>query len=92
MANAIVTLNIMEESPDINLEKLEEQALKLITEFNDGKETKTVIEPIAFGLKALKITFVMDETKGGTDELEKKIEEIEGVQSVECVDVRRAVG
>ena len=47
---------------------------------NDPKtETKTEQEPIAFGLKALKIIFVMDEAKGSTDELESKIKEIEGV-------------
>ena len=48
--------------------------------------------PIAFGLKALDILFVMDEAKGSTEELEKTVSQIEGVESVEVPDVRRAVG
>ena len=43
-------------------------------------------------LNALKIIFVSDEAKGGTEELEKDIETIDGVNSVEVIDVRRALG
>ena len=53
---------------------------------------KTEQEPIAFGLKALKITFVMDEDKGSTDPLEETLKNLDGVNSVETIDVRRAVG
>jgi translation elongation factor EF-1beta len=38
------------------------------------------------------MTFVMDESLGSADELEAKINELEDVQSVETVDVRRAIG
>jgi len=34
----------------------------------------------------------MDESKGSTDTLEESIISIEGVNSVETVDVRRAIG
>ena len=44
-------------------------------------------EPIAFGLKALKITFVADESKGSTEALEQDIKTISGVNSVEVVDL-----
>jgi len=92
MANAIITLKLMGESPDVDFAKIEEEALKIITEANDDKETKTEIQPVAFGLKALQIIFVMDEAKGGPDAIEAKLAEIEGIQSVECTDVRRALG
>ena len=92
MTNVIVTLKIMPESPEIDLSKVQEVALKHIKEFAGEGDTKVSEEPIAFGLKALKIIFVMDEAKGGTEPLEAKIKEIEGVNSVETVDVRRAVG
>jgi len=82
----------MPESPEIDLAKIEEESKKLVTEFAGETETKTEQEPIAFGLKALKIMFVMDEAKGSTDDLEKKISEIDGVNSVEVVDVRRTIG
>jgi translation elongation factor EF-1beta len=36
--------------------------------------------------------FVMDENKGATDELEESISKLNDVNSVEVVDVRRAIG
>ena len=92
MANVVVTLRIMPQEPGIDLSKIEGQAKKEIVEFCNSKELKTQIEPVAFGLKALNIFFVMDEAKGSTEELENKIAQIDGVESVEVTDVRRAVG
>jgi len=92
MANVIITLKIMPESPDVDLEELETQIKEKIAAFSGETQTKTEIEPVAFGLKAIKITFVTDEAKGSTDELEKDIETMETVNSVEVSDVRRAVG
>lgn len=82
----------MPQSPEANLAELESRAKKEIIKFCDSKEFKTEIQPIAFGLKALVILFVMDESRGSTEELENKIKDIEGVESVEVPDVRRAVG
>ena len=92
MANVVVTLRIMPQEPGIDLSKIEVKAKKKIVEFCNSKEFKTQIEPVAFGLKALNIFFVMDEAKGSTEELENKIAQIDGVESVEVTDVRRAVG
>ncbi len=92
MAQVVVTLNIMPESPEVNLDDIETQAKAKIAEFSGNNENKTIQEPVAFGLKALKITFVMDEDKGSTDKLEEDIKTISGVNSVEAIDVRRAIG
>jgi len=92
MANAIVTIKIMPESPDIDLDNLKIIIKEKIVKFYGEGETRDEIEPIAFGLKAIKITFVMDESKGSPEPLEKELENIEGVNSVEVVDVRRAIG
>ena len=92
MAKAVVTVKIMPESPDIDLVELEKKAKKLIADFAGKGETKTEIEPIAFGLKALKIIFVMDEKKGSPDPVAEDIAKIEGVNSAEISDVRRAIG
>lgn len=91
MALVVVTLRIMPESVDTDLNKLEEEASKLIKDFG-GDPGKTNITPIAFGLKALDILFVMQESIGSTEELEKKIAKIKGINSAEVTDVRRAVG
>jgi len=74
------------------LSKIESEAKKKIIAFSNNKEMKSEQEPIAFGLKALKITFVSDESKGSTDALEENIKKIAGVNSVEVIDVRRAIG
>ena len=82
----------MPESPEIDMNSLAEQIKSKITEYAGEGEIKTEEEPIAFGLKALKATFVADEEKGSTDSLEENIKDIEGVNSCEVVDVRRAIG
>lgn len=92
MVNVVITLRVMPESPNVNLENLQKKVLNKINKFTGNKETKTEIEPVAFGLKALKIIFVMDENKGSTEKLENKINLIDGVKSVEVIDVRRAIG
>ena len=92
MADVVVTLRIMPQGTEINLAEIESKAKKEIVDFCNSKEFKTNIEPIAFGLKALNIFFVMDESKGSTEALEQKISRIDGVESVEVTDVRRAVG
>ncbi len=92
MANVIATVKIMPESPEVNLAKIEEEAKKIIADFAGEGETKTEIEPVAFGLKALKILFVMDEAKGSPDPVAEKINVLEGVNSAEISDVRRAIG
>ena len=92
MASVVITFRIMPQNPKTDLSKIEAQAKKEIIDFCSAKEFKTDIEPIAFGLKALKIIFVMDESKGSTEALENKISQIDEVESVEVIDVRRAIG
>ena len=92
MASVVVTLRIMPNDTSIYLHNIESHAKEEIINFCNSKEFKTSIEPIAFGLKALNIIFVMDESKGSTEKLEEKIKLIDGVESVEVTDVRRAIG
>jgi elongation factor 1-beta len=92
MANVIITMKIMPESPDSDLSAIEVEAKKKIEGFAGEGDMKVEQEPVAFGLKALKILFVMDESKGSTESLEKEVSGIAGVNSVEITDVRRAIG
>jgi elongation factor 1-beta len=91
MADVVVSLRIMPKSPSINLEQVQEKATQKIKEFG-GEVGKADIEPVAFGLKALILVFVMNESLGGTDSLEEAVQKISGVQSAEVTDVRRAIG
>ena len=91
MANVLITLRVMPEGVDINLNNLEEKVKDKIKSFG-GEFVKTEIEPIAFGLKALKIIFISDEQKSNIDPLEEDVRSIDGVQSADVIDVRRAIG
>ena len=82
----------MPESVDSSLDGIEKNAIKEIKNYVGQTEMKIVQEPIAFGLKAIKIIFTMDEARGSTEELEKTLSTIPEVNSVECIDVRRAIG
>ena len=92
MAYAVVTITIMPESPDSDLVALEKEAHDLIKAFNDNRETKIEIKPIAFGLKSINITFMVDEKKGSPDQVSEKIAKLNNVSSAEVTDVRRALG
>ncbi len=91
MAEVIITIKIMPDETGADLDFIRENVEKEIYDFGASVE-KVDLEPVAFGLKALKIFILMDESKGDTEELEKRITEIRGVGSVQVIDVRRAVG
>ena len=57
MAKAIITIKIMPENPEIDLDKVKDEALGRVKDYYGDVETKTEVEPIAFGLKALKLIF-----------------------------------
>ncbi len=90
MADVVVTLKIMPESPDSDLDSISSKATEIINSY--GEVGKKEIVPVAFGLNAINLIFVMDESKGSTDELEQKVRDLEEVNSAEVTDVRRAVG
>ena len=79
MGNVAVELKVMPESTDIDMENLKEEISKKM-KIQDSK-----IEPLAFGLKQLKILVVVPD--GETGDLEGKIKEIEGVSEVETGSV-----
>ena len=91
MARVVVTLTINPDSPDVDLAALEEKAKKEVADYG-GDVGRVEHEPIGFGLKALKIIFIMDESKGSPDALEQKIGALTGVASVRVTDVRRTIG
>lgn len=90
MGTALVKIKIMPESPASNLRGIEDKAEKLI-KIENGKGIRFSEEPIAFGLKAIFVSFEWPEEKD-LDELEGKIGKIAEVKSAEVSDIRRAIG
>lgn len=90
MGIAAVKIKLMPISPEADLEKIKEKA-KTIIEQEHGKNCKFEEEPIAFGLKAIIALFAWPEEQE-LEGLEKELKEIENVNSVELIDIRRAFG
>lgn len=91
MADVIITVKVMPSDVDVDMNKLKTRVGKEVIAFK-ARIVREEIEPVAFGLKALKITFAYDENRGGTDEIEAKISKLDEVESVDVIDVRRAIG
>lgn len=93
MGNAIVTFKIMPESPETDIESVESAAIKVVTEAGCKGESKTQVEPLAFGLKQIKL-LSMFEVKDDNDfeGIAEKLAEIEGVQSAEMLSADLAMG
>ncbi len=94
MGEMIIQLRVLPNSPEVNLEKLSANVKAKIAGLVSSKveDMKTSIQDIAFGLKALNVYFVVDESIASLDDVENKVKEIEQVSSAEVVDMRRIVG
>jgi elongation factor 1-beta len=90
MGTALVTIKIMPESPNVNLEAIQEKA-KQITQEKGGETPSTKTEPVAFGLNAIILNFALDESKS-IDDIQDKLKEIPELSSAEVIDFRRAFG
>ena len=81
-AKVLAVLKVFPESNEVSLEELKkklEQVLPEKVSINKFEE-----EPIAFGLKALKVYAILPpDIAGGTESLEKAFREVEGVSEVE---------
>ena len=83
MGMVAVTLKVMPDSPQADLEKIKSEIRKCIKDVEiKGIEEK----PVAFGLKCLEVLLTMPD-QGGTDNIEEAIKKIPGVVSVEAGNV-----
>ena len=86
MGEVAVTLKVMPESPEVDLEGLKEQIKNAVgeQEFERIEE-----EPIGFGLVALNVTIVVDDGEGGSEPAENAIAALDDVATVEVVHMTR---
>lgn len=91
MADVIVELKVMPKSPKTNLKIVLAAAEKLVASFG-ARLVQHEEQPIAFGLKALMLTILFNESKGSTDALEAQIAELKDVESCMVTRVGRALG
>ena len=87
MGEVAITYRIMPNSTDVNLSELAdnvENVSKKIAKIQGMQE-----KPIAFGLSALLIRVIIEDKEGGPDQIESALSNIDGVQSVEVMDMTR---
>jgi len=89
MGSVNFKLKIMPSSPEVDLEEIKEK-LKIKIESEGGKGTSFEEEPIAFGLKAIILGFLWPEEKE-FEPVENQLSKIEDVNSVQVIDMRRAL-
>jgi len=85
MGEVLIRYKVMPESPEIDLKQVAEKFRSYIPEH--GRISAASIEPAFFGLKMLMFAVVLDDKKGGGEELEAKMSQTEGVQSIEVVEM-----
>ncbi|MEM0083757.1 MAG: elongation factor 1-beta [Candidatus Nezhaarchaeales archaeon] len=92
MAKVVVFLRVLPVDIEVDMESLKDRIRTAVVKLGEGFALQSYsIEPIAFGLKALRLAIVMpEETEGGTYILEENIRNIEGVGEVEVEFVSRA--
>ncbi|MCY0868874.1 MAG: elongation factor 1-beta [Desulfurococcus sp.] len=88
MGQLLVVARILPEGIEVSLEKLREDIAKTLPQGYELRMWEE--EPVAFGLKALRLAIIMPEdVEGGTETLENLISQVEGVSSVEIEYVSR---
>ena len=90
MGTALIRIKIMPSSTEEDLKEIGKQAEKVILK-GKGTHYSSEEQNIAFGLKALVISFALDESLE-LETMERALEKINGVSSVQVVDMRRAFG
>ncbi len=83
MGLVAVTMRILPEGPEVNLDRLGQAVRRAL----GAKLKKLDRQPVAFGLVALVATVVVDDASGGAEALEEKLQALPGVSTAETTDV-----
>lgn len=81
MGKVAFTIKITPESPETDLEAMKKQLQEKLEKFGEIKQLNE--EPIGFGMKKLVVLLVYPEEQGGTQQIEKTVEEIKGISNIE---------
>ena len=87
MGEVAVQLKIMPNSPEVDLKGLSDRITSQVAQY--GRLYSCEVQPIAFGLKALVLTVIVEDQEGGTETVEASLSRIDEVESVQVVAVTR---
>jgi translation elongation factor aEF-1 beta len=80
----------MPKSPDVDMKKLQNNVMKRLEEIG-GIFNKVEEQDVAFGLKCL-VFIIGWKEENDPDLIETELGKVKDVQSIEVIDVRRAIG
>jgi translation elongation factor aEF-1 beta len=85
MGQVAMIFKLMPTDVDVDFEKMKSD---IKTKLPPEAKLNLIKEvPIAFGLKSLEVQIILDDRKGGGDQIEKILGEIENVNSVDLIDM-----
>lgn len=87
MGKVATQLKVMPESPDVDLDALEDALENVLPE--GAKVSRTDRNDVAFGLVALLPTVIIPDDAGGSDAVEDAFATVDGVESVSVEQVGR---
>ncbi|MFC5973341.1 elongation factor 1-beta [Halomarina salina] len=87
MGKVAARLKVMPNSPDVDLDGLQERLEASLPE--GAKISRTDREDVAFGLVALMPTVIIPDEAGGTEAVEESFQNVDDVESVDVDQVGR---
>lgn len=85
MGDVSVTYQIMPESVNVDLKKLQEKIRERMPE--NVRIMGFQVKPVAFGLQVLLMNVIMPDEEGGADKVQDILEALEEVNTVDVVDL-----
>ena len=85
MGKVAMTYRLMPESTDFDfsgIDRVIKSKLPGGSELGDGR-----IVPIAFGLSSFEVMIVAEDREGASDSVEKALQDIKGIRSVESIEI-----
>lgn len=83
MGEVAVLFKVMPDDPETDLDAIKDAITEAIDV--DGMDE----EEVAFGLKAIRVSTVLEDKEGGADAVQDTLEGLDGVRSVELTDMNR---
>ena len=88
MGEVAAKMKIMPESVETDLAELKKN-LKGVIPAGTDLHGDVIEEPIAFGLKALIVTLIVNDEEGGTEAVEEAFAKVPGVENVKILELYR---
>ena len=85
MGQVAIVYKVTPEGLETDLKALQDNITSSLPGY--AKLNKIEVKPLAFGLEFLEIQILLDDRKGGSDDIEKWLSEFKGVQNVDVIQM-----